>query len=322
MIKSKKYKVSIIGAGNIASRYDNPDDKKILTHAHAVIRNDKFELLGFFDCDSRNREIAASKWKTEAFETIYDACSSADIVCCCVPDEFHYDILKAIVEFRPRLIIAEKPLALSIEEAWELKNIFNKTGVPVALNYSRRYIPDFQQIRDDYKQNKYGRLIKGVGYYGKGMFHNGGHLIDLLTFIFSCTLEILEVKNSISDFGIVDKTYDAEIKVADGIIDLIGVDSRICTVLELDMMFEKARIRIVDGGSNIEIYSVGESKDYKGYYNYQKNRDVSVDYSMALCGLYQNVANYLNHTESLMCSIDDGINVIRVCSDIRENINE
>lgn len=322
MNKKAKYKVSIIGAGNIASRYDSPKDTKILTHAHAILDSEQFELLGFFDSNEENAYSEATKWKTSAFKSVEDACNMADVVCCCVPDKFHFGVLKFIAEFKPKLIIAEKPLTLSICEAYEVRNIYQTNSIPIALNYSRRYIKKFQEIRNSYRCNEYGKLLKGIGLYGKGISHNGGHIIDLLLFIFGDGLKVKSTENPIPDFEPLDNTYDVELEVSSGIVSLKGIDSRVCTVFELDLLFERARLRIVNGGSNIEFYRVEESKEYKNYYNYVKRKDIVIDYSDALRGLYQNVANYLDYKEPLLCTTDDGINVIRVCSDIKEKYNE
>lgn len=48
-------RVVIIGAGNIAAGFDTPESKKILTHAHAVVVNPDFQLLGFYDIDEKKR---------------------------------------------------------------------------------------------------------------------------------------------------------------------------------------------------------------------------------------------------------------------------
>jgi len=66
MSKRKKYRALIIGAGQIASDYDNPTDKNILTHAHAYIAHSDTELAGFFDINQKKAEEAAKKWSSIA----------------------------------------------------------------------------------------------------------------------------------------------------------------------------------------------------------------------------------------------------------------
>ena len=47
MNKYKEYSALIIGAGRMASDYDNPSDGFILSHAHAILINKNIRLCGF-----------------------------------------------------------------------------------------------------------------------------------------------------------------------------------------------------------------------------------------------------------------------------------
>ena len=79
------YSALIIGAGQIASGFDEPDSNAVLTHAHAYINNPDTELLGFYDINYSMAQKAAEKWRTKAFKEI----PQADIISICVPDEYH-----------------------------------------------------------------------------------------------------------------------------------------------------------------------------------------------------------------------------------------
>ena len=45
----RTYNVLIVGAGNIGSGYDNPNSIEFLTHAHAFVNHDGFNLIGFVE---------------------------------------------------------------------------------------------------------------------------------------------------------------------------------------------------------------------------------------------------------------------------------
>ena len=70
------YKALIIGAGQIAGGYDNPNDKSILTHAHAYSNNSNVELLGFYDVNYEAAEKMAEKW---GGENIYAALNPSNL---------------------------------------------------------------------------------------------------------------------------------------------------------------------------------------------------------------------------------------------------
>lgn len=310
----KKERVIIIGAGNIAALFDSPDKEKILTHAHAIVKNKNLVLQGFYDTDFEKAKRAAEIWNTIAYREMEDALEEADIAVCCVPDEFHYELLKKCSEYHLKLVITEKPLTETVEEALEINKIYNHKGFALALNYSRRYLKEFQKLKD--KISDYGFFLKGTGYYGKGIFHNGSHMIDILSFLLDSDCKVLNKSHAVNDFFENDQSYDVNLQVAGGIFEMKVIDCRIATVFEMDLFFEKARIRILDGGTKIEIYEIKESTDYAGYYNYMISEEWKIDYSGALSGLYDNIVNHLKSREKLLCSVDDGIRVLKICTEV------
>ena len=57
-----KYKVGVVGAGRIAAGFDSLGDELVLTHAHAVKREPRLELVGFWDLNNQASLDAAAKW--------------------------------------------------------------------------------------------------------------------------------------------------------------------------------------------------------------------------------------------------------------------
>lgn len=310
-----RYSVAIIGAGNIASRFDLPTTNKVLTHAHAVLQHEHYKLLGFYDIDYKKALEAADRWGTKAFSDMDKLVNAADVCVCCVPDKYHASAISQISKHNPLIIITEKPIADNYSDAIQLyENSLNKRSV--AVNYSRRFIPEFQTLKKSMTQ--FGSLVKGVAYYGKGILHNGSHLVDLFRFFFGEIDYAKQLGKKLNDYED-DTTFDAILSWGNSSIYLIGVDSRQVTVFETDLMFERGRIRLLDGGQKIEIYEKKESIDYKGYYGYSLSKTIDIDYSDALVGLYDNIYNYLHGKEELLCDLSDGLRAIEVCEMIRSN---
>lgn len=308
------YKVVILGAGNIAAKFDSPDKKEVLTHAHAFTNNAAFQLLGFYDKDYGRAEEAAQIWGGQAYHNLEAALEEADVVSCCVPDSFHGDMLKEIAKYNPCLVIAEKPLAISLKEAEEIKQIY-ENRIPLLVNYSRRFLMEFQELKEQIKD--YGKFVRGVGYYGKGILHNGSHMIDLLRFLLGEVEDIMVLPYENHDFEEEDSSKEVILKIQQGLFHMIAVDCRIATIFELELFFEKARIRILDGGNKIEKYTIKESEVYVGYKNYQLSAVQEVNYSGAMEGLARNAESFLNQKEKLLCGLTDGISVLRTCMHIR-----
>jgi predicted dehydrogenase len=201
-LQTKKgiFNVLIIGAGNIGAFYDTPDSKNILTHAHAIKEHSGFKLVGFVDNNSERARVAAKIWKTLSFQSINEAFSKTDVdvVCVAVPDEFHYTVLKEVV-FRPvKIVLAEKPITKTLFEADEIIALYKQLNVSLLVNYSRRFVPEFQDVKKLIDDQSFGKYVFGNGYYGKGVLHNGSHMINLLEYLIGDVKEV-EVKEKVFD---------------------------------------------------------------------------------------------------------------------------
>lgn len=304
------YKVTIIGAGNIAAGFDSPESEKVLTHAHAVMANPDFELLGFYDKDERKAMEAAERWGGKVYADMESALKNADVVFCCVPDQLHGQVLKEIARFQPKLVVAEKPLTVVYEEAEKIQELY-QGKIPLVVNYSRRFLREFHLLKDEI--NLYGKFMKGIGYYGKGTIHNGSHMVDLLRFLLGEVTETQILKSGIFDFTNKDPSKDMLLKIKDGVFYMTAIDCNAVTIFEMELFFEKARIRIVECGEKIEIYHVIASDTYVGEQNYKLVETRYVDYSGAMLGLLDNVKNHLEKCEKIYCTVQDGLEDLKIC---------
>lgn len=307
------YRVVIIGAGKIASGFDSPDSPETLTHAHACRQSTAFCLKGFYDSDYVRAKEAAEKWGCHAYQALDAALSEAEVVICCVPDAYHGQMLAEISKYHPRLVIAEKPLAASVAEGEEIRRIYSGK-IPLLLNYSRRFLPEFHSLRKEIRQ--YGKFLKGVGYYGKGILHNGSHMIDLLQFLFGSAQCQAVFPGEIADFA-GDPSKDLVLSVQGAPFHMLAIDSRAVTIFELELFFERARVRILDGGTMIEVYETRASVTYQGYDNYVLANRRDVNYSQAMAGLLDNAQTFLDSGYDLACTLEDGLHVLRLCMEIR-----
>lgn len=308
------YKATIIGAGNIAAGFDSPESEKILTHAHAVVAHPDFELLGFYDTDEKKALEATERWGGRTYVDIESAVEEADMVCCCVTDRFHGEVLKKIAQFHPKIVIAEKPLAATYEEAKEIQDLY-EGKTPLVVNYSRRFLKEFHSLKNEI--NSYGKFLKGVGYYGKGILHNGSHMIDILRFLLGEVEEAEVLGTPIFDFESSDPSCDVVLKIQQENFYMLAIDCRAVTIFEMELFFERARVRILNGGEKIEIYHVEASDTYAGYKNYLLREERVVDYSQAMTGLMENVSRFLKREQQLNCTLKDGLDVLNICMRIR-----
>jgi predicted dehydrogenase len=300
--------VLIIGAGNIGAFFDKPESRDVLTHAHAFKNHPGFKLLGFIDSNYTKALNAAKIWNVSAYKNLQDANENTtiDIVVVCTPDGTHYDVILEAITFPIKLLFVEKPLSKKIDEAIEIKS--KVRNISIVVNYSRRFSKDFDGLQKRIQNGEFGSYLTGNGYYGKGVLHNGTHMIDLLRML------VGEISDAVS----MEKVYDfyKDDPTVTGLLVFEnnrkfyfhGVDCKNYTVFELEMLFEKAKIRLLDSCFVLEEYSVKPNKKYEGYNNLELNRRLETDMGENLSNAVENIYRHLTIQEPLKCTLNDAFN--------------
>ncbi|MCX6723790.1 MAG: Gfo/Idh/MocA family oxidoreductase [Candidatus Staskawiczbacteria bacterium] len=313
---SNKLNAAIIGAGNIGAFYDNPSSRNILTHAHAYTNHPGFKLVGFVDNDIKKAEQAAKIWGGSSAKTISELRKNIkiDVVSICAPDEEHYKILKETAKTDILGGIIEKPLTDSLEDSRKIIGSEFFKSRKFLVNYTRRFVPEFHDLKKMIAGGKYGKFLTGNGVYGKGFLHNGSHLIDLLRYFFG------EIKNKkmiseIYDFSRKDPTVSAVLKLRNGKeILLNAIDSRHFTIFELDLFFEKARIRIINNGFEMREYFLSDDATFKGYKNVSLGKTTKTSMGKALYYAVDNLYDAIIRGGNLICDIKDGYEAQKICA--------
>lgn len=316
----KKYKAAVLGAGNIGAMFDSPSQKECLTHAHAYKTHPDFELVGIFDSDIKKAEKAARLWKVPEWGEGIPRDEKFDVISVAVSDESHYPVLKQLAKKGFDIIFLEKPIANSIEKAYELKSLYARIKIPVCVNYRRRFVPEFEDLRKEIKN--WGPFIKGAGYYGKGIIHNGSHMIDLLRYLVDEPREFV-LFDYAYDYNKDDPSISAVLKLAEGGIFVMQyIKSSVYTIFEIDLFFEKARVRIIDSGFRIEIQKIVSDEKFKGYKNIEREKEYSTALDRALYYGVDAIARYLKHRTPLACTINDAMMDMDICARLAKAVRK
>ncbi len=319
MTNSPPYNVLIIGAGQIGAFYDSPKGSAVLSHAHAFKKNDRFNLLGFMDIDDTKAKKAAKRWGVGSFESLNAVLEqyTLDVVVIATPEESHSDLLMELSLLPIKLLIVEKPLATSIQDSRNLLAHFKDRSPTVLVNYSRRFIPEYWQLRSSIEKGSYGQFMTGTASYGKGLSHNGSHVLDQLMMLLG-PLQVTSVLGSIADFGIGDLSTSAILTTQNkGQVYLQTLDSRVLTHYELDLIFEKARLRITNLGRTIETYHLINDPDYSEHKTLQLQSTINVDLSNALINAVDHALDLLQEQAKPLSSLSNAHSILELCKAIQ-----
>lgn len=229
---------AVIGAGAIGAKLDAIDAALPLTHAGGY-RAAGFMLAGLVDTDPDAR-ASAERWNTPAFSDIDEMMRSVkpDVVSVATPAAVRPALLLELLKAAPRVVVAEKPLAETVDQSRQIVTAYRDAGVPLFVNYSRRFTPLWQSVR--------GRTaISAVIRYGKGVLHNGTHAIDLCRMLFGECLDAVPLARKNDHFA-ADPSVSAFLAFERcPEVFLQALDEREFTLFEVDIIAPDWRL-IVD----------------------------------------------------------------------------
>lgn len=270
-----RYRAAVIGCGQVGGRLDSGADVNVLTHAHAYHMSGKFRITCCCDTDPGSVADFRAKWGDDIRgyddpDKLFEY-EDIDAVSICSDTESHCGLLlKALSKNGLKVIICEKPLVSSAAELRAVrKAISMHPEKKVMVNYQRRYDPGFEVIDKIVSEEKLGRPLFFQGIFTKGLYHNGCHALELLERLFG-EMKSVGAGNCIPFRGDHYGTFFIRCRRCSGAItNFIKTDY---AIFEIDIIFEKGRIRVAESGHNIEIYKSGRSKMYRGI-NELKMRD-------------------------------------------------
>ena len=169
-MSAKTYKVMVVGVG-----------KRGKHHAIAFQKNPRFEIVGLADCSPQQLGKAAAELGVT--KTSVDALALAqelrpDVFCFCTPPAIRMALIRVGIACGAKLIAYEKPMALSMNEAIEIRRAVNNAGVKTVVSHQHRYGEHYRKVKEIIDSGALGR-IQMIHAHSSGWFlHLFTHLVD------------------------------------------------------------------------------------------------------------------------------------------------
>jgi len=283
----KKIRCVVIGCGRIGSSLE--DDRlreKPASHAGAIAKNRETVLVGGADPEPEARIEFARRWKlplSSVYETAEQMLETLrpDIVHIASDTESHISLLKTCLADRIPVIVLEKPVGMSLEEAKDLLPLVEQAEQEgtsrVIVNHERRFSRDFRFLRSIIESEELGTLkaIHSRLYMGlekppaQVLWHDGTHLVDIITFLagpWDVTAVQGNADHTENPFMALGETRNREETA------LVSIDcspGRDFLGFELDVEFSSGRIRAGNG-----IWEVWKSEPSPWYEAFRSLRPV------------------------------------------------
>ena len=105
------------------------------------------ELVGFFDPDDDTAKEVSKKYQLVRFidaGALIDACDAIDVA---APTTYHFEWCEKAIK-KGKHVFVEKPLANTMEEARELVNLAEESGIKFQVGHVERFNPAFLAVKD------------------------------------------------------------------------------------------------------------------------------------------------------------------------------
>ena len=188
-----KYKAAVIGLGRMGSTFDDemwpgttllsPYCHGPTYHAHPAV-----DLVAGTDPHDEQRAIFGRRWGLSPDHLYADykemlAKEEPDIVSVCTSARFRPPIIQDVARAGVKIIWAEKPISITLEEGDDVVRVCREEGTTLAINCARRWWIGFSGVRDLIDSGKLGKVLQVTAHFPCGLSQNGSHLIDAIRFL-------------------------------------------------------------------------------------------------------------------------------------------
>ncbi len=258
-------RVVVVGCGRIAGGFNEHEQGKVLTHM-AAYRKLGAAVVGCCDLDMRKAEAFAGRWSVPRYDTDLEAlltCTQPEVVSICTPPVGRVAILERVLATPSvRAVLLEKPLAACHDDARVIARLAERAACPVLVNYGRAFDPFYLQVRRECEGGKFGPLRQAVARYYGSARNNASHLIERILDMFGPAVCAKRLSGS-EDAPMFELLLEKPVASA-MFLPTSGVDY---APLELDLLFERGRIRIIDSEQRVEKFVSRPDENFEGFFN-------------------------------------------------------
>ena len=350
---SKKYSAALIGLGRIGFSlgFDRKREQPA-SHTMALKNCRRIRLVSGCDTDSCRR----SEWnKFVKNAAVYSSAvkmlseTKPDIVSVAVNESSHLECALGAIQAKPRLVILEKPVALTVADGLKIAEASENYKVPVMINHERRFAADYKIARTCLSsigeiQKIDASLYSGLRVYSEedeksgaySLLHDGTHLFDIVLFFlealtdsekvekvsgcetFPCLLKNPEITDLYVDSSDKKVVRSLSIHYTTGkcpdVNFFISGRSKFFG-FEIEITGTSGRICI--GNGFFKIYQRRQSRLYSGFYSLARDKNVKIPGKTGyFANMVQNAVDFLDGKEPLGSTLENGMNVLKLIEEI------
>ncbi len=310
-------RVAVFGLGRMGAGYESIAGVP-RNHLAAILGTPGLELVAAID-PSADRRAAAARAYPAITGRLYagpdlESSRTIDLAVISTPSEVRECVASSALAAKPRLVIFEKPLAVTIDEARRLVAATTAIGAQLRVNFHRRLAPEMVALRAEARAPV--RAIQAR--YGKGLLNYGTHLIDLL--IEWCGRPDEAQALAASSGHPSDPTISFRLRFEGGAEALVlGLEGTHYDVFDVCFLQDCTMVEIRAGGAERSVWRSELDRHYAGYTHLALQADASAEGPLGgLAELYRAAAaNLLDGAPMPGCDAADALTGLEVIEAIK-----
>ena len=170
------YRAAVIACGRISG-----------AHAAGYMANPNIELVACADINPDALEAFGSRFNVPSEGRYLDyhrmmEREKPDLVSVCSLHNLHSSMTVDAAAYKPRAILCEKPIALSLAQADAMMDACERSNTLLIIGHQRRFAPQYIAAYEALKAGEIGQLqsIETHGHPGCSLLVDGTHTIDLI----------------------------------------------------------------------------------------------------------------------------------------------
>lgn len=318
----KVLRTGILGLGNIGYRFalDAQISKKMkfATHYQTIKSHPNFKLVSVCDqnVNSIRYFISKSGEKVEAFTSVdkmLDECK-VDLLVVATPTGTHAEICERAIKRKTPLILCEKPISFSYDEARRIVTRAQQNDTFLIFNYFRNFSPSYVELIKKVKSGHFGEIQSFYGVYTRGVYNNCSHLLALLIKFLGDDMLAVAVGKKIYDKERNDPTVSLALKYGDQSGFIQGLDGRLYNTFELKLFLQKAVISVKN--DELLLFRVKRKKAVysANYLEEAPTLDKSFNVLSGLFPVYTNIYESYRNKSRVLFTSREALKVLEIIS--------
>lgn len=153
------------------------------THARAIAQVERFEFAATCDLiEERAKKTADANGVPRTYVDFRQMMETEqpDVLAFVAPPAIRSQVVLPVLESKPKALVIEKPMAISLEEAEEMVSAADDAGTCFVVSHQCRYGEDMLRLRNLIQSGRLGKIEKILVNCKLNLMDQGTHILDLI----------------------------------------------------------------------------------------------------------------------------------------------